>query len=116
MADTETVSATQKGASKVPETNKPNKELTPVNRIKNLLNSDEVTKKFKDLLGKRAQGFIVSVMQVVTSNDLLKKADPHSVYAAAATAAILDLPLNNNFGFAYIVPYEQDSYDDKGNL
>lgn len=90
------------------------KEPTPVERIKNLLNSDEVTKKFKDLLGKRAQGFIVSVMQVVASNDLLKKSEPASVYAAAATAAILDLPLNNNFGFAYIVPYAKDDIDNEG--
>lgn len=91
------------------------RKKTAVEKIKELMSSEEVAKRFRDLLGKRAQGFIVSVMQVVSSNDLLKKADPHSVYAAAATAAVLDLPLNNNFGFAYIVPYAKDDYDEQGN-
>ena len=102
----------QNGA--VSTTEKP-REKTAIERIKELMTSDEVAKRFKDLLGKRAQGFIVSVMQIVQSNDPLKKADPHSVYAAAATAAVLDLPLNNNFGFAYIVPYAKDDYDRQGN-
>ena len=93
----------------------PARQKTAVERIKDLMSSDEVAKRFKDLLGKRSQGFIVSVMQIVSSNELLKKADPHSVYAAAATAAVLDLPLNNNFGFAYIVPYAKDDLDEQGN-
>lgn len=91
------------------------RKKSAVDKIKDLMSSEEVAKRFRDLLGKRAQGFIVSVMQVVSSNDLLKKADPHSVYAAAATAAVLDLPLNNNFGFAYIVPYAKDDIDEQGN-
>lgn len=73
--------------------------------IKDLFTNESVKNKFKDLLGKRSTSFITSVLQIVASNDLLKKADPHSIYNAAATAATLDLPLNNNLGFAYIVPY-----------
>ena len=68
---------------------------------------DNVKKKFQELLGKKAQGFITSVLQIVASNDLLVNADPASVYQAAALAATLDLPLNNSLGFAYIVPYNQ---------
>lgn len=79
--------------------------------IKNLLGQDNVKKKFAELLGKKAQGFITSVLQCVASNDLLAKADPSSVYHAASVAATLDLPLNNNLGFAYIVPYNQRQKD-----
>jgi len=43
---------------------------------------------------------------VVNSNNLLAKADPNTVLNAAATAAILDLPINQNLGFAWIVPYK----------
>ena len=75
--------------------------------VKNLFGKDEVRNKFQELLGKRAPAFITSVLQIVASNDLLAKADPHSVYHSAAVAATLDLPLNNNLGFAYIVPYNQ---------
>lgn len=91
----------------------PTQQLT----VKNLFGKDEVRNKFQELLGKRAPSFITSVLQIVASNALLAKADPHSVYHSAAVAATLDLPLNNNLGFAYIVPYNQnyvDGQDDKG--
>jgi len=83
--------------------------------VKNLFGKDEVRQKFQEMLGKRAPSFITSVLQIVASNSLLAKADPHSVYHSAAVAATLDLPLNNNLGFAYIVPYNQKFKDDAGN-
>lgn len=83
--------------------------------IKNLFGRDEVRNKFKEMLGNRAPQFITSVLQIVASNKLLANADPHSVYHSAAVAATLDLPLNNNLGFAYIVPYNQKFKDDQGN-
>mgnify|MGYP000317081751 FL=1 len=79
--------------------------------VKNLFAKDEVRNKFQEMLGKRAPSFITSVLQVVASSDLLKKADPNSVYHSAAVAATLDLPLNNALGFAYIVPYNQKQSD-----
>ena len=73
---------------------------------KSLFSSDNVKKKFQELLNQKAQGFITSVLQAVASNDLLQKASPQSVYHAAITAATMDLPINQNLGFAYIVPYK----------
>lgn len=81
---------------------------------KSLFERDDVKAKFKELLGKRATSFITSVLQIAAQNQLLAKADPVSVYQAAAVAATLDLPLNQNLGFAYIVPYNQKYKDDKG--
>lgn len=80
---------------------------------KALFGQDNVRKKFEELLGKRAPQFITSVLQIASSNELLAHADPMSIYNAAATAATLDLPLNNNLGFAYIVPYNQKQKDGK---
>jgi len=73
---------------------------------KALFAKDDVKKKFEEMMGKRATQFITSVLQIVNSSELLKGADPMSVYNAAAVAATLDLPLNNNMGFAYIIPYK----------
>lgn len=81
---------------------------------KNLFNRDDVKAKFQELLGKRSTSFITSVLQIVASNALLQKADPSSVYQSAAVAATLDLPLNNQLGFAYIVPYNE-SYKDEAD-
>lgn len=81
---------------------------------KSLFARDEVKKKFEEMMGKRSTSFITSVLQIVASNSLLAKADPNSIYQAAAMAATLDLPLNNSLGFAYIVPYNQKSKDASG--
>lgn len=62
--------------------------------------------KFKELLGKRSNAFITSILQAVNGNDLLQKANPLSIYNAAMVAATLDLPINASLGFAYIVPYK----------
>lgn len=78
---------------------------------KALFNQDNIKKKFEEMMGKKAQGFITSVLQIVTTNKDLSKADPMSIYNAAATAATLDLPINNNLGFAYIIPYNQKQSD-----
>ncbi|MDW0314045.1 MAG: recombinase RecT [Nitrososphaeraceae archaeon] len=71
--------------------------------IKNLITGDSVKAKFKELLGAKAPRFISSIMQVVTNNSLLVKADATSIYQAAAMAAILDLDIS--MGHAWIVPY-----------
>lgn len=83
----------------------------PKNPVKALFERAEVQTKFKELLGKRASSFVTSVLQIVASNNLLAKADAMSIYQAAAVAATLDLPLNNNLGFAYIVPYNTKQSD-----
>ncbi len=70
-----------------------------------------VKAKFEELLGKRSSAFITSVLQIVSQNTMLANADPSSIFNAAATAATLDLPLNNNLGFAYIVPYNARQKD-----
>lgn len=86
---------------------KPETQLT----VKTLFAKDEVRRKFADMLGKKAQGFMTSVLQIVAQNKLLAKAEPASVYHAAAVAATLDLPINDNLGFAYIIPYNQRQQD-----
>lgn len=78
---------------------------TGTKAISTFLNQKNVLEKFANILGEKAQGFIASVITIVNSNSLLKNATQESVYSAALMAATLDLPLNNNLGFAYIVPF-----------
>lgn len=74
--------------------------------IKGLFNADSTKKRFEELLGKKAQGFISSVLQISNNNKLLASADPKTILNAAVTAAALDLPINQNLGYAWIVPYK----------
>lgn len=87
------------------------KKKTGVQAISEYLNGSAVSKKFESMMGKRSTGFITSVLHVCANNELLKNAEPASVYQAAAVAATLDLPINNNLGFAYIIPYKETRTD-----
>jgi len=76
---------------------------------KQFFQQDSVKRKFEELLGKRSSAFMTSVLQIVSNNSYLQNASPQSVFNAACVAATLDLPINNNLGFAYIVPYGKDA-------
>ena len=74
--------------------------------LKGMLEMPAYKNKFNEMLGKKAAGFISSIIAVANNNKLLAKAEPSTVIGAAAQAAMLDLPINQSFGFAYIVPYK----------
>ena len=74
--------------------------------VKQQLQSPSIKRKFEDVLGKKAPQFISSLINVVNSNTELKEVDQNSVIAAALVAAALDLPINQNFGYMYLVPYK----------
>ncbi|MGS4345130.1 recombinase RecT [Myroides odoratus] len=84
---------------------------TGVQALSGFLNSDAVKNKFAQILGQKANGFIASVLSLVNSNQSLANADQNSIYMAAMVAASLDLPINQNLGLAYIVPYNQRQAD-----
>lgn len=73
---------------------------------KQFFDKPSVQQKLQELMGKNASAFATSVLQIVNSNDLLRNADPQTVFSAACMAATLNLPINNTLGFAYIVPFK----------
>lgn len=81
------------------------KELTPVKKTEEIFNRADVKARLNEMLGDRSAGFITSVLSVMNGNNLLKNADPNSVYMSAMMGASLNLPINANLGFAYIIPY-----------
>lgn len=78
--------------------------------VKDLLASERVQERFKEMLGKKATSFMTSIAQIAQSN-LPATVDPSSVINAAITAATLDLPINNQLGLAYIVSYKVKQKD-----
>ena len=73
--------------------------------INKYMSEGAVKQRFEELLGKKAPGFISSIISAVNNNDMLKNAERSSIMNAAAKAAALDLPIDSNLGFAAIVPY-----------
>lgn len=74
--------------------------------LKGMLEMPAYKNKFNEMLGKKAAGFMSSIIAITNNNKLLAKAEPATVIGAAAQAAMLDLPINQSLGFAYIVPYK----------
>lgn len=104
METKEKVMAAVKGNTAVQQTAK--KET-----VKSLIESANIKGRFQEMLGKRAPQFISSVISLVNSDTMLAKASPHSVIFSAAMAATLDLPVNKNLGFAFIIGYNTKQPD-----
>lgn len=82
-----------------------NKGTVGQNALKTMINDERTQKKFRELLGKKAPGFLTSLLNTINGNKQLQQADASSIMKAGAIAATLDLPIDPNFGYAYIVPY-----------
>lgn len=73
--------------------------------LKGLLNAPTMKKKFEEVLHSKAPQFMSSLLNLYNGDDYLKKADPMTVVTSAMVAATLDLPIDKNLGYAWIVPY-----------
>lgn len=73
--------------------------------IKVLLESPTIQAKFQNVLKDKSSGFVSSVLNVVNTNGYLADAQPMSIMTSAMVAATLDLPIDPNLGYAYIVPF-----------
>jgi recombination protein RecT len=67
-----------------------------------LLRQPNYANRFKEVLGDRAGQFVSSILSVGAT---MKDVEPTSIISSAMIAASLDLPINKNLGFAWIVPY-----------
>lgn len=73
--------------------------------LKSLLNAPTMQKKFEQVLNKKAPQFMASLLNLYNGDPGLQKADPMSIVSSAMVAASLDLPVDKNLGYAWIVPY-----------
>src|SRR5262245_1494397 len=82
-----------------------NKALAERNPVKALLAQDAMKNRFREVLGERAPQFMASIANVALQ---LPGVEPMSIIGAANVAALVDLPIDKNLGFAHIVPYSSD--------
>lgn len=73
--------------------------------LKGLLNAPTMKKKFEQVLDKKAPQFMSSLLNLYNGDSYLQKTDPMTVVTSAMVAATLDLPVDKNLGYAWIVPY-----------
>lgn len=75
--------------------------------IQHYLKQPEVNKRIGELLKERASEFIINVSSMVNNNELLAKCEPKSLMMTALTATAMNIPINQNLGMAFIIPYRQ---------
>ena len=73
---------------------------------KSIFEDPIVQERFRKMLKENTAGFITSIIQIINDNKDLQKADRNSLLFASANAASMNLPINPNLGFAYIIPYK----------
>lgn len=89
-----------------------------VNTLMNaMLDGEKLRGRFNDLLGKRAPQFISSVVSMVNADANLQMAfyeSPMTIIQSALKAATFDLPIDQNLGYAYIVPFKNSKKNADG--
>ncbi|OEH53145.1 recombinase RecT [Oceanobacillus sp. E9] len=73
--------------------------------IKQLMGAESVKKRFEEMLDSKASQFMASVINLVNGDTNLQKCDQMSVVSSAMVAATLDLPIDRNLGYAWVIPY-----------
>ena len=99
----------QNAVAKAEEKNVQGSKQT-VNQIMSaMLDGEKLRGRFDELLGKRSASFISSVVSLVNADKNMQAAfyeSPMSIIQAALKAATFDLPIDQNLGYAYIVPFK----------
>lgn len=83
-----------------------------------MLDSEKLRARFNELLGERAPQFISSLVSLINADAKIQRAfyeAPMTVIQAGLKAATFDLPIDQNLGYAYIVPFNNTVKDAKGN-
>ena len=76
------------------------KQPSVIERFKNAIGGGTATEK-----ENRANTFLSSLVTVVNNNSAFNNVEPVSILSSALMSASLDLPINQNLGFAAIIPY-----------
>jgi recombination protein RecT len=82
--------------------------------VSSILSQESIKARFAEILGKNANAFMSSIISATKANPSLLDCEPESIISSAVISATLNLPIQSNLGFAYIVPY--NSKDQNGNI
>lgn len=79
--------------------------LSVGNTVKGLMDSPTIKKRFEEVLNEKAPQYMSSIVNLVNSDINLQKCEGMSVIASCMVAATMDLPVDKNLGYAWVVPY-----------
>jgi len=71
----------------------------------NYLTHENTQNYLRQVLGKKKESFVTNCVSLVSNNVNLQNCVPATIMYSAIKATSLGLPLDNNLGFAYVLPY-----------
>lgn len=74
--------------------------------LANFLNSSAVSKMLSETIKENKSSFVSNLIAMTSSDVKLQECDPAELMQCALNATALNLPLNKNLGYAYIIPYK----------
>ena len=60
------------------------------------------------VLGEKKASFVSNLASLVSNNQSLQECEPLTILYAGLKATALDLPLDSNLGFAYVIPFKDN--------
>jgi len=69
---------------------------------------ERVSSFLSETLNTKKDTFVANATSLVANNLSLQSCEPSSIIYAALKATTLNLPLDSNLGFAYVIPYTKD--------
>lgn len=85
------------------------KQMTPMQRFNAQIRGANAQAYLVDVLGEKKEAFVTSLVSVVANDANLQKCSPMSVVYAAMKSVPLGLPIENNLGFAAVIPYGENA-------
>lgn len=80
--------------------------MNDLKKFNGTLTLPQTDKYLKDVLGNKKDSFVANLTALVSSNTNLQACEPLTLLYAGLKATALDLPLDPNLGFAYVIPYK----------
>lgn len=81
------------------------REITPLQRFNKVLTDPKTTDYLQSVLREKRSSFVNNIVALVSNDVKLQECTPMSVIYAGIKATALNLPLDQNLGFAYVIPY-----------
>lgn len=78
---------------------------TPLTRFNLCIASVQTQQYLLQVLGRKKESFVNNITALVANDASLQGCSPMSLIYAGLKATALDFPLDNNLGFAYVIPY-----------
>lgn len=102
MSSNKTLIQTAAGAAAQP------KQQTPGAMMQHVFENAKMRELFENTLKRNADTFIGGVIDLYASDTYLQQCNPNLVALECLKAATLNLPINKQLGFAYVVPYKKN--------